>query len=199
MGPDTTPASEISLAAWADQIAQVIRAQAEPVILVGHSRGGAIISEAAEREPSRVKTLVYLTAFLLPSGDSSLTLLSKHPVPNLFDNISSSGDGRSVFRSDAVGRVFYNTTEPEWVERAIAMLTPEPGAGGGTPLQLTAERFGSVPRAYIECLRDEALPLALQRLMHQAMPCDPVFTLDTDHSPFYSDPAGLSERLMSLA
>jgi hypothetical protein len=64
-----------------------------------------------------------------------------------------------------------------------------------TPLGLTENNFGSVRRAYIECVQDKAIPLALQRLMQETFPCEPVFTLDTDHSPFYSTPGQLADCL----
>lgn len=67
-----------------------------------------------------------------------------------------------------------------------------------TPLQLSEDRFGRVPRAYIECLRDNAVPIALQRAMQADLPCGQVETLDTDHCPFFSAPdllTGAIDRL----
>jgi hypothetical protein len=55
-----------------------------------------------------------------------------------------------------------------------------------------------VPRAYIECTQDNAVPLALQRLMQADQPCTPVFTLETDHSPFYSAPDQLAACLQQI-
>jgi len=43
------------------------------------------------------------------------------------------------------------------------------------------------------------LSIALQRAMHEALPCDPVMTLPSDHSPFYSMPDALARALLSLA
>src|SRR6516162_956295 len=65
LGTDRTPIAQISLDTWTDSVCQLLDAQAEPVILVGHSRGGILISQAAEKRPEKVKTLVYLAAFLL--------------------------------------------------------------------------------------------------------------------------------------
>ena len=55
------------------------------------------------------------------------------------------------------------------------------------------------PRAYIECTDDNALPLKMQRKMQAALPCDPVITMDSDHSPFLSAPADLTAHLIALA
>jgi pimeloyl-ACP methyl ester carboxylesterase len=70
MGSDHTPLSQIKLISWVDQVVGIIQQQQETVILVGHSRGGIIISAVAQRVPEKIKLLVYLTAFLVPSGDA---------------------------------------------------------------------------------------------------------------------------------
>src|SRR5262245_17861037 len=62
LGRDRTPLAEISLDRWTEAICEIVDAATEPVVLVGHSRGGIVISEVAERRPARVATLVYLTA-----------------------------------------------------------------------------------------------------------------------------------------
>jgi pimeloyl-ACP methyl ester carboxylesterase len=195
MGPSYAAISSASLATWADQIATVIRQQEEPVILVGHSRGGIVISEAAERVPQRITTLVYLTAFLVESGDTLLGASAKVIRQQTPDILVTQDDGTTIVRRDAIGPVFYNTTDPTWVERAENFVTPEPMNVFMTPLGLTEENYGAVKRAYIECAQDNALPLELQRLMQAALPCAPVFTLDADHSPFYSAPDQLVDYL----
>ena len=78
---------------------------------------------------------------------------------------------------------------------------PSLGADGGNPNAPQADEgaiWFSVLGAFIECLQDQAIPLSLQRSMQTAQPCDPVQILDCDHSPFYSDPAGLAACLKAL-
>lgn len=197
MGPDNTPLRDVTLARWADQVADVIRARAEPVILVGHSRGGIVISETAERVPDRVAFLVYLAAFMIPAGGTLLGATTR------------GGQGASVLEHDAdntttvpaerVGPTFYNITTPELVARAASLLTPEPMVVFTTPLKLSDERYGRVPRAYIECTEDRAVPLELQRAFQERLPCEVVETLHTDHSPFYSAPEDLVMALEHVA
>jgi len=55
-----------------------------------------------------------------------------------------------------------------------------------------------VPRSYIETTRDRAVTLPSQRRMQAALPCSPVFTLDTDHSAFLSQPEALARILISI-
>jgi len=176
----------------------VVRAQPEPVVLVGHSRGGIVISQAAERVPEPIASLAYLAAFLVKPGETLLSTsarIAREPAPNV---LIAREDGSTSVHPDAVGPNFYNTTDQAWVDRARSLLTPEPMAVFTTPLTLTEAAYGSVSRAYIECTQDNAVPLELQRLMQADLPCAPVFTLETDHSPFYSAPDQLAACLRRI-
>lgn len=51
------------------------------MILCGHSRGGIVISSAAERAPESIRALVYITAFMLPSGQSLRAFQMDAPNP----------------------------------------------------------------------------------------------------------------------
>jgi pimeloyl-ACP methyl ester carboxylesterase len=91
-GNDKTPIPEISLQAYADRVCEVLDAQSEPVILVGHSMGGGVISQAAEYRPEKVKTLVYLAAFLLRNGESLLQVFMGDTDSLLLPNLVRSED-----------------------------------------------------------------------------------------------------------
>ena len=82
---------------------------------------------------------------------------------------------------------------------SVDRLVPEPVTSFATPAQLSATRFGSVSRGYIACSDDQAVPIALQRAMLASLPCDPVVTIDSDHSPFYSAPDALVSALEEMA
>ena len=199
MGDDPTQISKISLSKWVDQVAEVVQGLGRRVVLVGHSRGGAIISSVAERVPESIAALVYLTAFLLPDGGSLGDQLNamRGDRPAL-PAISFTADGAMRIDPAAIGAFLYGTTEREWQERAAALSGPDPAAVFKDRVQLNAERFGTVPRVYVETLRDIALPLEHQRQMQRSLPINSVYRLDTDHSPFYSDPTGLARVLESV-
>ena len=71
-GEDQTPAVEVTLEAYADLVVQALDALPAPVVLVGHSLSGTVISQVAERRPEKIDKLVYLCALLLPSGKSAI-------------------------------------------------------------------------------------------------------------------------------
>src|SRR3990167_2297396 len=198
MGEDTTPFTAITLDYWARFVVDLLQQQDEEVILVGHSRGGIVISQAAEYAPLKIKTLVYLAAFLIPTGETLLEVLGRHPrdAGKPPDLVISSDKRSSIISTASVRDTFYNTTQDVWLKRATSKLGPEPMISFITPLKLTEANFGNVPRAYIECLQDRAIPIALQRRMVSILPCQQVATLDTDHSPFYSAPEKLAAELL---
>src|SRR5262245_13853653 len=125
-GRDRTPASEISLKTWADSVCRILDAQAEPVILVGHSRGGAVVSRAAEQRPDKVKTLVYLAAFLLRDGESLRQVLQEAPTSLVPPNLVASEDqSMATIRAEAVREVLYGECSDEDVALARSLLVPE--------------------------------------------------------------------------
>ena len=197
MGEDRTPISSVSLAAWADQVADVIRQEEAPVILVGHSRGGVVISEAAERVPDRISTLVYVAGSMLPDGAAILDYVAQ-PDPDGPQVIDMREDGGAMLLEPFLTMSFYNATPPDWAKLAKSKLTYEPLSVHATRLHLTAERFGRVKRAYIRTTQDNAVTEQMQDRMLADLPCERVLTLDSDHSAFLSDPDRFVHCLLSL-
>jgi pimeloyl-ACP methyl ester carboxylesterase len=194
---DPTPHDQVTLKMTADFAAGIVRDQPAPVILAGHSLGGSVISEVAERIPERIASLVYVCAMLLPNGTS---VMGAGTGNNTREDSQVSADGHSVWFDPVAARdLFYNLSPKALVDKAAAHLTPQPLGPVITPITVTEARFGRVPRAYIECTKDNAIPIAMQRQMHAAQPCDPVFTLETDHSPFLSTPQALTDCLLAVA
>ena len=72
-GLDTTPVSAVTLDSYVDAVCKILEKYTKPVVLIGHSRAGIIISSVAERIPEKVDQLVYLCAFLIPDGEPMVT------------------------------------------------------------------------------------------------------------------------------
>ena len=199
LGRDRTPVNRVSLATWRKRVCDVVDSVPGPVVLVGHSRGGIVISEVAEHRPERVQTLVYLCAFLLRDGECLTDVASSDESSLVAPNMVVSEDKTSsVVRDDVLRDAFYGECSDDDFALARLCLQPEAMVPLVTPLKLTAEKFGAVPRVYIECLRDRAMPIGLQRRMQANWPCQRVLTLDTDHSPFLSRPDELAGLLTTL-
>ena len=195
-GIDRSPTSGVTLQAYADRVCAVLDACAEPAILVGHSMGGIVISEAAEARPDKVARLVYLTAFLLRDGETLLEVAQTDAAARVLGSVEFSADGTTAMvRDAAIAEVFYNDCSAADIELARTLLVPQAAAPFATPARNTAAKFGRIPRHYIECVADNAISIATQRAMHGRTPCSNVVTLDTGHSPFFSAPDQLVHAL----
>jgi len=198
-GADKTPLAELTLDSYVDMVCKIIEAQPEPVILAGHSMGGIVISQAAERLPDRISALIYLCAFLLQDGQSLFQVSRGQEESIITQNLTIIENGKGmVVKPEAVREAFYQDCSDEDGAKAASRLVPEPLAPSSTPIRVSAERFGRVRRIYIETLDDKALVPALQREMYSATPCERVVSMKTSHSPFYSAPRDLAWHLMSL-
>jgi pimeloyl-ACP methyl ester carboxylesterase len=192
------PAS-VTLEAWAHDIADLCARQPHPVTLLGHSRGGVVISRAAELAPRNLRRLVYLAAYLLPTGGRVAAAARGDPDSLIPANMVPAREGVTcTLRAEVLREAFYGDCDEATIDWASRQLTPEPLKPLVTPLKTSAARFGCVPRAYIECTRDRTIGPAAQRHMHAALPCDPVLSLDSGHSPFLSQPRALAELLRGL-
>jgi pimeloyl-ACP methyl ester carboxylesterase len=199
LGVDRTPSANITLDVWTEQIAALAQAEADPIVLVGHSRGGIVLSEVAERIPDRVRALVYVTAFLLENGCSLQDAVAADPDSLIGPAMVTARDRRSVsIRTDVVRDVFYGQCSDADVALARALLVPEPLAPLATQIKITDARFGRVPRVYVECTGDRAITHAAQQRMQQSLPCRERITLDADHSPFFSRSEALSDVLLRM-
>jgi len=199
-GQDKTPLREITLAAYTNRVYETLDAHAEPVILVGHSLGGIVITQAAEERPEKIRRLVYLTAILPQNGESVLQIARTNSdslvMPNLMMNEEQ---GYAMFKEGApLKDIFYGDCPDEDVARSCLLLVPQAVAPMATPVRITAEHFGLVPRVYIECLLDRAIPPARQKRMYTATPCQTILSMQTSHSPFFSAPQQLVRHLTSL-
>lgn len=200
MGDDRTPLAGLTFESYVDCICAALAADPEPAILVGHSLGGMAVSAAAQRSPDQVRRLVYLCAPVPRDGNSLFTtinsaeLLGSHPPPG------HPWDGPSQDPPlDIVEDMYYNDCSAEDIAYAKARLRTQLNAPRVTPVRLTMDRYGRVPRAFIGCSEDHAMSTERQRDVLAKAPCDPVIFMPTGHSPFFSMPAALAAHFASLA
>jgi pimeloyl-ACP methyl ester carboxylesterase len=198
-GEDKRPIPEITLQAYTDCVCKILDEQSEPVILVGHSMGGVVITQTAEYRPDKIKKLVYLTGFLLQNGEFLLQHGEQDTealvLPNL---IMAEDESYATVKEDALKEAFYADCSDEDIEFAKSRLVPQAAAPFATPVNTTEENFGRVPRAYITCLQDKAISPSVQEKLYKALPCEKVISMDTSHSPFYSAHEDLANHLLSI-
>ena len=199
LGNDQTPPAVVTLADNVEKLARLLDKMDDQVVLVGHSLGGITISQLAEARRRKLKALVYLCALLPTTGKTGRDMTNLEPDAMFRLSRQVSPDGKTyTFSRDKLPALFYADVSPEDRYRAMERLRPQPISISTTPVTLTEDRFGSVPRWYIECIFDNAIRVKLQRLMVKATPCK-VITMECGHSPFFSNPEELVEHLEAIA
>ena len=180
----------------ANHVAEVLAQLGTPAVLVGHSYGGAVITEAAVRHPE-VAHLVYLTAFALESEESVMGLLTSLPRADvaLGRAIRPNDDGTSVIDLSMAAAAFYGDCSPAVVQAALPRLSPQ--RMNTMTDCVTGSPRTHIASTYVRCTHDQAIHISHQDAM--ATRCTNVHTLDTDHSPFVSAVAATAAILCALA
>ena len=175
------------LTSYADDVAttrRVIDAQTKPVVLVGHSYGGAVITGAAVGA-TNVKALVYVAAFAPDTGDNLQALLEKYPskigtalVPDAagFLYIDRS-KFKEVFAADVPDRV-----------RSVMNAAQKPVHSSTFAQKYEAAAWKDIPNWYLVATEDQAINPALQRIFAERMKAT-TDEVKSSHVPFASQPA----------
>lgn len=187
-----SPPAQVTL----DHYARAICGQlTEPTILVGHSAGGFAITAAAEQAPHLVRGLIHVCAYVPVSGQSLAQMRRAGPSQPLAGALRLSAD-RAAFDFDParVSDILYHDCPPDRIAFARQHLSPEPVAPQETAL--TLHHAPHLPRAYVACETDRAIPPAYQITMAGRMPRR---DLPSGHSPFFAMPDRLADALHHLA
>jgi pimeloyl-ACP methyl ester carboxylesterase len=202
LGDDHTPASNVTLDACAARLCEVLASSSEPAIVAGNSMGGIIATQGAARCPSRVKALVYVTAFLPKDGQSllDLTHLPEGAGDQVQANITIEGEPPVATMPAAASRqALYGACTDDVATWAIARQRPQPVAPFVTPVSIPLGALDGINRYYVVCTRDRAIPAPLQRRMIAENACADVVELDTDHTPHLSMTDELAKALHRFA
>ena len=116
-------------------------------------------------------------------------------MPNL---VMSEDQASATIREDVIREALLADCSDEDVERAKSRFVPQAVAPLATPISVTEDNFGRVPRVYIETLQDRAISPSFQKEMYERLPCQRVISMNTSHSPFFSAPEELAEHLEVL-
>jgi pimeloyl-ACP methyl ester carboxylesterase len=172
----------------------IIDQHQEDVILVGHSYGGAVITEAGTHK--KVAALVYVTAFAPDAGESVNTLIANPPPGAPVPPILPPTDGylfldRQKFASSFAGDVdgatskFMADSQVPWGVNALAGV-------------ITTPAWKSKPSWYLLVTDDKMIPLPAQRFM-----CDRAGATSTEvpgsHAIYVSNPSAVAALIKTAA
>src|SRR5258707_10428970 len=202
MGDDHTSASEVSLDSYAGRVCEVLATNSEPAIVVGHSMGGIVATQAAARSPKRVAALVYVAAFLPKDGQSllDLTKLPEGCGEQVLANVVVEGEPPAAVMPAAASRhALYGSCAEDVATWAIARQCPQPVSPLPIAVSIPPGALNGIDRYYLLCTRDRAIPPPLQRRMVAENTCAEVIEIETDHTPQLSTTNELAWALHHFA
>ena len=189
-------AVQLGLDSFAGDVATVRRAIArttEPVVLAGHSYGGAVITEAADGR-SEVKALVYVAALAPDAGQSAAQLAERFP----------STAGSAALRADEAG---YASLDPDRFVELFAAGAPTDDADVLAAVQgpingacfgatLSAAAWTSLPSVYVRARNDQMIHPDLQAWSAGHLGAR-VIELDAPHAAHLTHPQEVAMALLS--
>ena len=199
-GNDPTPTDKLSLEGYKQAVIAAIGTRKD-VVLVGHSFGGVVISSVAEAIPAQLSTLVFIAGYLPRTGESAYSLSNEDKaskVGQYWTQTDPKNFSPASIKSEGIVEVFCADCPAKYKQLIVAKHRAEAVPPIATPVTLTAKNYGSVPRYYIETLKDNTISHGLQTLMLSRVTVSQRFQLNTSHSPFFSQPDKLAAILLGL-
>jgi pimeloyl-ACP methyl ester carboxylesterase len=171
-----------------------------PIVLVGHSYGGAVITNAATGDP-QVKALVYVDAFAPAQGQTLQELLASHPgscavpanltvvpIPGAPNGVGDAYIKQSVYPSCMANGL------PAWEAHALA-ATQRPIATSALTQKSGAPAWQTIPSWAVVGTADHAIPLALQLAMARTAHAH-VTRVDAPHLSMISNPGTVTKVIL---
>ena len=180
----------------AKTVRAALDATSGPVVLVGHSYGGMVISQAGSGRDD-IDRLVYLCAVQVATDDE---MTSTMRPTLLMEHLQHDDTGAMTVDAAFAADCFYHDCDPAVAAAAVAQLRPmtmgigpssEPGAESPAPAWL------AIPSTYVVCTDDRTIHPDTQREM--AKHATDVVEWDTSHSPMLSQPDLVADFLAELA
>ncbi|MFF5859606.1 alpha/beta fold hydrolase [Streptomyces sp. NPDC012751] len=202
--PVVAPANPLrGLGSDAAYIHSVLASIKGPVVLVGHSYGGAVISEAAVGDP-QVKALVYIAAFLPEKGESALELSNKFPGSTLGETLNSvsfplpdGGTGTDLYiKSDKFHGQF--AADVPGPTAALMAATQRPVTAAALADKATAAAWKTIPSYDLVTTQDKNIPPAAQRFMAERAHAHTV-EVNASHAVSVSRPATVTHLIEQAA
>jgi pimeloyl-ACP methyl ester carboxylesterase len=185
------------LTSLADDVAatrRAIDAQAGSVILVGHSWGGTVITEAGAHD--KVAALVYVAAFAPDAGQSSNDLGKDGPPPPGSANIHADDAGFVFLTPEGVARDFAQDIPA--AQTAVMTVTQGPIFGKAFDERVTTAAWKAKPSWFIVAGKDRMIQPNLERAMAKKINAKTT-VLPTSHVPMLSRPSDVATVILAAA
>ncbi|MCO1593682.1 alpha/beta hydrolase [Micromonospora sp. RHAY321] len=186
--PTASLAGDVAATRW------ILDGQDGPVILVGHSYGGAVITEAGNHP--KVAALVYIAAFAPDKGESVNTLIANPPPGAPVPPILPPRDGLLLLDREKFPDSFAGDLPPQ--QAAFMADSQVPWGVDALGGQVTEPAWRTKPSWYLVSTGDNMIPPAAQRAMSERTGATVVEAAGS-HSVYVSQPAAVASLIKDAA
>jgi pimeloyl-ACP methyl ester carboxylesterase len=169
------------------------------VVLAGHSFGGTIIAKVAEAIPDRVRHLIFANAFVPLDGNCILDEVPPH-YRDLFAQLAGASADNTITLPFALWHGgFINDADEAQARAAYEQLSSEPYPPLLEPLDLGQFYTLTIPRSYLNCTEDIALPpgeWGWVPRMSSRLGTFRLVEMPGSHEVIFTNPLGLAEKLI---
>lgn len=192
------PIPQVTMVGYIQTVADVIKQLDHPVILVGHSMTGAVISQVAEQIPEKIERLIYVAAFLLKDGGSVLEAMQSDADGEFLPQIVFSDDQTyATVPEQALRTIGFHDVEETVIQRILPLMVEQQATEPFMAKVVVSEKnFGSVPKTYIRTTIDKVTSPALQDTMIANWEVETVHDLESGHFPLFSVPEKLAGLML---
>ncbi|MFF9981710.1 alpha/beta hydrolase [Streptomyces erythrochromogenes] len=183
-----------SLADDAERTRKMVRQVDGPVLLVGHSYGGAVITEAGDLP--NVAGLVYIAAFAPDAGESPGQISQELP-PAAFENIAPDSDGYLWIRQEKFHESFCQDLDAD--EALVMAVTQKAPLGSTFGDNVTSPAWKKKPVWYQVSAQDRMIHPDNERRMAQRMDPRKIVELDAGHASLASRPGEVTDLIETAA
>jgi pimeloyl-ACP methyl ester carboxylesterase len=182
-----------------DLVQQIVSLDLRDFVLVGHSYGGTVIARLAEEIPDRIRRLVFWNAFVPQRGNALMDEVPPH-YRSLFDQLAGASSDFSVMLPYPIWRdAFINDANEELAKSAYEGLSPEPYQPLLDKLDLTRFYETTIPKSYLNCTEDTALPpgeWGWHPRMSSRLGLFRLVQMPGSHEVMFTHPEALAEKLI---
>lgn len=172
-------------------VSRLLEMQEGPVVLVGHSYGGNVITEAGAAD--NVAALVYVAGFALDQGQTLASLLEGRPPAPW--QAEARPDAAGFLRLSAAGIATYFASDLPAAEAALVAATQGPIQYQINYEAPTVAAWSSVPSYYVMTENDQIIPPVLQGFFAERMGAE-VTSVPSSHAVMLSQPEAVAEVIL---
>ncbi len=208
-GNNKAPISEIDMELYANTVKETLNNFSNPVILVGHSFGGFVISKVAEEVPQKIEKLVFIASAIPYDGKPAVKIFEEDSESEFLGSLVFSDDQSSAtVKKERIKNVIFDGASDEQISKAVAELVEEASKSFFNPqatkpffepVPTTEKNFGSVAKAYIETKHDSVISLNAQRMLQKKTGITESVLIDSGHVPLITASRELADALIKVS